>query len=695
MTSSTFTKHDLSKAAAWAARAAGRNLDVVVLLLMMAAICNIGLSLSDQPIGRDSINAVDESWETDLIFKATQGVWSGREFLFTYGPLWQFLASILPRASGLSTGSVFKLFYLFNYWLSYLLVFLVLRVLLPHAEGWRRAASLMALVIFWTPVDVRVGFAVLCFAVFVRVTDSLSLDRGLPLRCAVVSFLVIVSFLVAMDSGFLSATALAIVLACNLLIKWGSSARAQALRFAAGASAGVLGWAVLVNAWAAEPLNFRFWIWNVQMTSTYRWLMTEAMRPEAARRAAFTLACCGLIFAIAWLTRDSKSESLTMRPLFLLAAAVFASVAVQKGVVRSGWGQVTQSLFPAVALSGVVLVGYRRHGRPYVSQIGILTAVAVTVVFSGPVPLFRLSGAVNRVLWTPPPHPYCPPGMYYFDQVCLLPREYATYVSPARYIRDNSSPTDSIVVYPFQNIVALLARRRLAAGVLQNYAIGGEYLTNLQISTLERERPSLGVYCVDDIVSWPVDGISNFQRTAPVWLYLQRHYAAVAEPAPGVLVLRRDEARAARMRETVHPLWRAGASSSNLMPISPSHWTPRTDFLRVRMRTRYSPLWKIAKPSVVMLSMEFSDGSSKTARLAVEPNRTVDVWIYPWDEMNLRNYFRSDPSVWKPAGRVSPAVRSLGLRAERQDLFSVAPQAIEIESLEGIELALGIADEIK
>ena len=679
--------HDLRTAFAASARAFGRNVDFIALLLMMAAVCNFGLSLSDQPIPRDSLNPVDESWEADLVFKASQGQWSGRDFVFTYGPLWQFLASLLPRAAGLSAGSVFKLLYLFSHWFSFLLSFLVARVLLSRSEGWRRAVFLIALVVFWLPIDVRIVFAVFCFAVFVRLVDPLPPHGGVLIRSAAVSFLVIASFLLAMDAGFLSAAALAITLFCNLILKWRTPERAQTLRLVAGAGGCLAVWMVLVNAWASSPFDFRFWLWNAQMTSTYRWLMAQGMTPEIARRMALTAGGCAIIFAGAWFTRDEKSETVIGRPLFLMAAALFGSVALQKGLVRSGWGQVSHGLFPAVVFSGLILIGYRKRGRPYVSTIGVLMAVALTVAFSGPNLLFRFGGAVDRVLWTAPSHPYCPPGTYYLDQVCFQQPEYATFGRPARYVSAHSSPADAIVVYPFQNLFGLLSRRRVSAGVLQNYAIGGDYLTALQISTIERERPAVGVYCVDNLVSWPVDGISNFQRTAPVWLYLQSHYVAEAEPAPGVMVLRRDEKRAQQVHQTIHPLWRGDASAGSVA-VDQSRWMKGTDFLRVKIRTDYSPLWKLAKASAVTITLELADGSSKAARVAVEPDRLADVWIYPWDEVNLRSYFHADAGHWKEPGVPMPAVRSLTVRTVPHDPLSVRPRLVEVESLEGIELRL-------
>src|SRR5207253_5914042 len=140
------------------------------------------------------------------------------------------------------------------------------RLLLAGSDAWRRAVFLAALVVFWLPIDVRIGFAMFCFAAYVRLAESLPVGRGaLLLRCACSSLLVAASFLVAMDTGALSATALAAVLVSGLLLRWRTPARARILGFAAGTSACMLGWMLIVNTWAAGPLHFQFWTWDREM----------------------------------------------------------------------------------------------------------------------------------------------------------------------------------------------------------------------------------------------------------------------------------------------------------------------------------------------------------------------------------------------------------------------------------------------
>lgn len=663
-----------------------RNLDLLALLCLVAAVCNFALAFSDQPVTREGLNTLDESWEVDLVFKASQGLWSGRDFAFTYGPLWQYLASLLPRAEGPTTGGVFKLLYLFSYWTSYVLAFLTLRLLLKNCAAWRRAILLVTLVAFWLSPNVRSVYPLLCFAIFYRAAAHPTSRAALALSGFLSAALISGGFLLAMDAGVMTAAALAAVLIARLLLE--PAARAQAAWFAGTTLAGTMAGVLAINTWAAGPLNFQFWTWSWQVTSAYRWLMAHGLAPESAERVAWTLLACAAVFLLAWRLREEGSETCTMQPVFLLAAALFSCMVLQRGLVRSGWGHLSQCLFAAVAFSGMILVGFCNSRRRWIANAGILAAVGISVAFSGPMSLFSASGIKARLSWKAPPHPYCPPGTYHSDEACFLSREYRQLAVPAQYLAQRSAPDAPILVYPYENMYGSLARRRVSAGVLQNYVIGGDYLTALQLSKWEEDRPRYGLYCSDQLISWPVDGISNFQRTASVWLYLQRHYAAEAEPAPGVTILQRDDSRPAKISTIERQLWRAAADSAEAK-IDPARWrSASTDFLRVTVEVNYPAYWKVAKPSPVFVTVSYAGGGTKTMRVAVEPDRRSELWIYPWQEENLRRYFLADASQW-PAAGAGPDVIAVRLHAERPDQISVMPRSIRMESIDGVQLTMG------
>jgi hypothetical protein len=274
----------------------------------------------------------------------------------------------------------------------------------------------------------------------------------------------------------------------------------------------------------------------------------------------------------------------------------------------------------------------------------------------------------------------------------LSPGDFATFGAPSEYLRRHAAPDDRLVVYPYENLFGRLSERTVTTGMLQNYAVGGQYFTGLQLAALERERPRLGVYCTDNIVSWPVDGISNFQRTAQVWFYLQSHYVVDAEPSPGVTILRRDEARASGSVHIGKTLWqgpqRSGSAALNVS-IDSNRWNgAQPDFLRLQMRVQYPIWWKLTKPSAITATLRFADGSAKTARLSVEPDVQTEVWIYPWDEAVLKDYFQAEALLWRRPGASRPALVRIELKSARFDRLSATPSYMEVNAVDGIVLAM-------
>ena len=119
-----------------------------------------------------TLNLIDGSWLLDTSYKASTGVWFGRDVAFTYGPLYQWLSSAPSRWIGLSVGSVFATWYTLPFLTIILATFATARLLMPDAAPWRRTLFVLLAVVFWSPPDVRISVVLLAFAIFLRLTQK-------------------------------------------------------------------------------------------------------------------------------------------------------------------------------------------------------------------------------------------------------------------------------------------------------------------------------------------------------------------------------------------------------------------------------------------------------------------------------------------------------------------------------------------
>jgi hypothetical protein len=106
------------------------------------------------------------------------------------------------------------------------------------------------------------------------------------------------------------------------------------------------------------------------------------------------------------------------------------------------------------------------------------------------------------------------------------------------------------------------------------------------------------------------------------------------------------------------------------------------DFLRLRLKVRYSPWWKLRKPALLMLEVEHADGIYDSKAFLVEPNVSSEVWFYPGDEAELARYFNGDAKQWRPDVR-SP-VEGLRVLVMPFDWVSIQPQSVELEAADVI-----------
>ena len=256
---------------------------LVLFALLAAAIPPVLLrrqSLTVVPF----LNLLDASWALDICYKAANGVWLGRDVVFTYGPLYQWLSSIPSRWIGISTGTVLATASMLPTLASVLAVFVATRLLLPAVSSWRRALFLV--VVLWSPPGLRLALCVFAFAVFVRLTDAVATHRlGAVLSALVAAIICLVCFLVSADAGLYAAAALVLSVAATAIVKWRTPRAISGLgAFSVAAAVWLAVSVVATNAVMLSPLNFFYWKSSLTLSTSYRWF--EAKVHNAALHLA-------------------------------------------------------------------------------------------------------------------------------------------------------------------------------------------------------------------------------------------------------------------------------------------------------------------------------------------------------------------------------------------------------------------------
>ncbi len=664
-----------------------RRLDALATLVTVAVIVSVRLFVA-KPVYLPTLKLVDDSWIIDIAYRYSRGNWLGRDVLFTYGPLYEFMIGFPSRVMHQSDiGFIYGTWSVIPIAVSILLVYGIGALLLGSEPVWKRLLFLSVLVYFWCPFDVRPILVVFVLAVLVRAMANLDARTVLP-WAAVASALIIGAFLVSADTGIYSGAALAIVVFWAFCFQ--RQCRRDLVRFGLITATLITAWVFVVNAVAGNVLEFRLWRGALEEASNYRWAVPLGLQPDMVSFITVIVCATVLVLGLAWMFRRADALAVTRRPLFLCSGFCMAVLCLQSGLVRSDWGHVGPATFPAVAMVGLVLLGtgpVQRQTTLLLAGLALVASVFVATIPSHRLWAFRLltsNWTVHRV------DGECPSGTQYFQQACMNVREFLVLSSAEKFLKGSADP--KALVFPWENVLAVAAGKLAVGGVLQSYFAHGDFLLNQQLESLHRDRPELAIYGVDDVTSWRMDGVSNFSRSPKEWLYLQQSYRFDSALSAGFVGLRRDDERSKRWKESRESLvdFRPRVlrlSGPGTYDLGNVDWTMPYDFLRLEVRFTYPIWWKLSKPSAVAVLLHFSDGSVKVAGGVFPPNKDSEFWIYPWEETHLWRYFLPDPQQWRSGG-YRPAVTHLEIGVAPFDTISVLPSAIEVRKAEAVRINL-------
>jgi len=674
---------------------------LALLLLVLVSIPAAWLSPHSLVVVRDT-SLIDDNWHLDEVFKLSRGVWVGRDVAFTHGPIFQWLSSLPARLMGVSMGAIYATWVTVPAWCAFVFVYLTLLLLLPEQPAWKRALLLVLVLVFWEP-SLRNAFPVLLFAVFLRDWYAVIGGRARAFALGIVAALLcVIAFLIASDTGVYSTAAWVVATFAALFEARrdeGIVGKCILVLLAFVASSFVL--ALAINQVMASAFDFKFWKDGAQMVSVYRWATPSAMTDAGTTRLLGTLFAGAAIFLIGAGARNKENRAMATRAGFLLGGFAFAVITLQSALVRSDYGHVIIASFAMVVLAGAILFSIESR----LSWLAVLVAVVLSVLFAHPA--FRPATVLRLVQQVQHPLTECPAGYREFDRGCFAPEFTGMLGSASSFLGQHSGEQNHIVVFPYQTMFGIASGRNVAGGLMQAYTASGPYLSQVEITGLERAPAPAGLYLPDadmrdlsdrDLAHWrnldlslPVDGTYNFTRTPDLWFWMLRHYRAEQQLSTGVFGLLRDDSRATRISMQSRSLGLTAQifpirERSAALDLGVPDWPVGSDFLRLRLKVRYGVWWKLRKPERMQLEITRADGSSELRWFVIQPNVSSEIWFYPWSQPDLVRYLDPDESHWRTAPR--SAITRLRVLATPLDWVSVAPDAIVLEAADAVRLEM-------
>ena len=676
-----------------------RNWDALLVLLLIVASLPLAWLSPKTVVVIQHPGTFDDHWVLDAVYKVTHGIYFARDVVFLYGPLAHWLMAAPPRLAGLSLGSIYTSYRTLLLWCAVVFTYGALRLLLPEQPAWKRAVLLLVMCAFWTSWDGRTALGLLLFAGFLRGWYAVREGTLMPVPFACGSALAIAfAFYYSADTGVYGIAAWSLTLAG---VVWQHRRETHKLRLVINALAAFAASAIVllfvINLANGGLLDFHFWRTSLALVSVHRWNEPVAMSDSGEVHLLVPLLAGSALFALRLLVPADRSKVIAARIGFLLSAFAFAVLSMQSGLVRSDFPHIIAGVYPIAFFSGVILFSFRSR---IVSIGAAIATVAASLLLVRPLPEFQPASLRWRLARMIHPIATCPRGYREIDRACF-PDEFANSLqATVTYLQQHSSERDAVLIYPYQYMFAVAARRDAAGAVEQSFLANGAYLSQFDIDGMKRANAPVGLFVRDatpreyasPTLSLPIDDVSNFTRTPDVWFWVFRNYRADQPLAPGVIGLVRDETRVARISSQVFPLslqvhtYPVDSRSAGIELGAPEWPAGGADFLRLRMKLRYSPLWKLRKPERLQLEITRADGSRSLRSFVLEPNVETDVWFYPWDEADLALFFDSHEETWRMSPR--PAIANLRLIVSPLDWFSQKPESVTIGAADAVRFDL-------
>jgi hypothetical protein len=634
----------------------------------------------------------DDSWVLDTSFKAARSIWFGHEIAFNWGPLFQWLSSALARWTGVSMGTIYETFNTLPLWCGFLLTYLGVRLLLPEQAAWKRFLLVLLLSIYWSPFDLRAPFACFLFAAFLRGWYALREQRSnAVLFGAGAALLCVIAFLNKADNGVYGVAALLITLAGVACEDWKAVPWRRCVYALLSFAVALPLLVIIVNSFLVAPFDFRFWKESLAFVSGFRWSAAATMADSGTTYLLAVLVGGTAVLVWRWFDPAERQDVLAARPGYLLSAFVFALLTLQSAIVRGDYNHIQFAAFPMIFLAGTALFSFRAK---IMSLAGAGVATAISLFYG--VAMINADALQYRYTELRRPTTSCPSGYSEIDRACYPERLAADMRGVASYLQQHSTYQQKVAVFPYQYAFADAAQRDVADGVEQSFLAATPYLRQLNVEGSARSGAPVGLYFPDGQLghlagtnlSFAIDGVSNFTRSPEVWLWLFHHFRADAPVAPGVVVMQRDDSRDGHISMTARPLLLQHTSfpisdRESMLDLGVPNWPVEgADFLRLRLKINYGPLWKLRKPEKLQLEISRADGSRELKTFIAEPNVATDVWIYPWTEEQLGNYFQADESLWRQGSR--SAIVGLKLFLAPLDWVSETPQSVTIEAADAV-----------
>ncbi|UCG12613.1 MAG: hypothetical protein JSU72_19370 [Deltaproteobacteria bacterium] len=619
--------------------------------------------------------SADSSWEMGLVAALDQGDWAGRDTFFTYGPLYQLISYAGARLN--VHGSVYDgniSAHIAVVWLAICL--LGICVLLMRPLGAFQAAFLyfgLAITGMLGTMSVRVLAGLLAVLLFYW-SLVCAKPRGQMLAALGAGILAFLTQLLSFEAGIYAIiTIIGVSIVCALASRvrwlapsgWPNNATTSFKLLAIAIGTYLV--ANLAISFLYElssdryPGIFAYQLRSLEILAIYsRSFGVGWVLPSPTTILWITLVAMTTLVILVRIRTAAFEEGSMYLCLLIYSLALLKSATVRSDVAHVAFGTLP------------ILLTFLSLGRYPVSRRLFVTWAAVFALFVVLWPESTLSPVrfgLNLVQ-----------GDFSFgERLSTLREANSSPLDPSLRYLVAQHPERSLLAYPYQNYIPVVAERTMVAPFLQSYVASSEHLQEQYVAALEQEPGTFDViYSVDDVGVWAVDGVQSIARTPLIFEYLFDNFR-LADPYPdasGHLLLERGTSPG-ELRSERLPFSADGDNCElTIQPAQPSECS----LIRLTLQISY-PVWSVFGHSTP-ISLRFFSASEMVAEtnlVALSSSEPFETYVSLLSPVDFHRVF----------GRGTvPRVQwdRLVISAVDGGLFGFEPRSVEISKVECISV---------
>lgn len=629
----------------------------------------------------DQFNALDGSWRLELPARLQWGEWSGRDFIFTYGPLYQLTHALGLLIPPHDVASLLRFHGVLESVLVMLFAWAALRT--SQAPLFWRSFSYVSWAFIYSFFSYEiVGLKPLGAACLITLC-GFWLGRKSPSRAYKYGEMALwagtapVTLLYAFDMGLYSFLALlllgVVVYVSTFRVDFKEAVwlRQRSLAFLAAVVGGSVSFCTIL-------LSLRGWRNylgdSLELARAYVSMMTMGLSMGdftiLLSAAAVSIAVIGIV-ALHLRRHLQTGQLVAARTPALLGLACFALFATRSGFTRSDNEHILSAIFPCIFLCVPFGTCQWHAAKKWYAPVVSLSFVPVGLIFCIFFSINVADAHYQRSAFFS--HPDFRPA-----QLHVTNKEIKGAVELARKVK-----SASLFVWPVQTLVGLMEQKRNVVYTVQCYAAVTPRLEKITISRMARLPDLPVVFIYRDSV--PIDNVENLTRNPLIFRYILENYEATTQKdSLAVLLTKRPENRQRHWRNvptSVSPRVFHPAVNQDFSFSAPSgrQALHATDLIVLQMKCAKTSLFPIRKPGRLFIEFVLSNNQRKLQIFLLPPDgQSHEVLVCPT--------ITSDPDFLRLfAPRPQPpslvTIRQVNLKWRALDVLSVAPTTISIERI--------------